>query len=206
VKRFDLLKRVELTDIESIHMDSDEDSVTATFRLPVGVDGETAEYVEVIQFGRNTPDRLRHAAKELAEALLDYVRTRQVNVGESPCVTCTGACCGRVYSEVHVTVKDLERMGPELTERGVARYKDGETSWTGYTGVLRRKVWVGEGVASVEGEDPQMACMFLDPGTSTCTIYDRRPDVCRNYTGYGCGEYEEASGHLVTLRRKVLGV
>jgi Fe-S-cluster containining protein len=37
----------------------------------------------------------------------------------------------------------------------------------------------------------QSACRFLDPDSRRCTIYEHRPQACRDYPGTGrCGYYD----------------
>jgi hypothetical protein len=87
------------------------------------------------------------------------------------CSRCPAYCCS-IYGRVEVTNKDLKRLAAHLglsqkeTERRHTKKNDDER-------VLRRKK------DDLLGE----VCKFLDPKSRGCTIYEGRPQVCRDYPG-----------------------
>jgi Fe-S-cluster containining protein len=87
------------------------------------------------------------------------------------CSRCPAYCCS-IYGRVEVTKRDLKRLAAHFglsqraTELRHTKRIDGER-------VLRRRK------DELLGE----ACKFLDPKTRGCTIYEGRPQVCRDYPG-----------------------
>ncbi len=85
------------------------------------------------------------------------------------CSKCPAYCCS-VYGRVKVTNRDLKRLAKhfKVTEstarRRFTKIYDGER-------ILRQKK------DSIFSE----SCMFLNPLTRQCTIYDARPEVCREF-------------------------
>ncbi|MEP7076950.1 MAG: YkgJ family cysteine cluster protein [Acidobacteriota bacterium] len=85
------------------------------------------------------------------------------------CSKCPGYCCS-VYEIVEVDDKDIERLGrhfgipsAEAAKKFTRLRKEGR--------VLKRKA------------DPLLgsSCRFLDLKTRRCSIYEARPDVCRDF-------------------------
>lgn len=95
------------------------------------------------------------------------------------CTKCVAYCCS-IYERVEVKPKDLTRLAKYFgvtTEVAKKRY----TKTWGKERILRRK------------KDTILAqtCMFLDTKTRGCTIYEGRPEVCRDYPGEKrCGYYD----------------
>lgn len=89
------------------------------------------------------------------------------------CLKCVGYCCA-IYERVAVTDKDLLRLAryfgvsPETAKRRYTRMHSGER-------VLRRT------------PDPLFgeSCMFQDPEKRLCSIYEGRPQVCREWPSHG---------------------
>ena len=85
------------------------------------------------------------------------------------CSKCPAYCCS-VYGRVRVTNRDLKRLAKhfQVTEsaarRRFTKIYDGER-------ILRQKK------DSIFSE----SCMFLNPATRQCTIYEARPEVCREF-------------------------
>lgn len=85
------------------------------------------------------------------------------------CIECPAYCCS-IYERVQVTPRDIRRLARHFgvtEEVATARY----TKFFEKERVLRRKA------------DPIFgkACHFLNPETRGCTIYDARPEVCREF-------------------------
>lgn len=96
------------------------------------------------------------------------------------CARCPGFCC--TYPRIPVTDRDVARLatrfgiGPEAARRRFTK-KGGEPGER----VLRHRHDVLF----------QSACRFLDEQTRRCTVYEHRPQACRDYPGTGrCGYYD----------------
>jgi hypothetical protein len=90
------------------------------------------------------------------------------------------AFCCSIYERVEVTPRDVRRLAKhfQLTEEG-AKKRFTVKKWGGL--ILRRK------------KDALLGktCRFLDPATRYCTIYEARPQACREYPGKTrCSYYE----------------
>ncbi|KYF58835.1 YkgJ family cysteine cluster protein [Sorangium sp. So ce315] len=95
------------------------------------------------------------------------------------CSKCPAYCCS-IYERVEVTPRDLRRLARHFgltleaaEQRFTKRYNDER--------ILRRQ------------SDPVLGrvCRFLDLTTRGCTIYEARPEVCRDYPGRPrCGYYD----------------
>jgi hypothetical protein len=90
------------------------------------------------------------------------------------------AFCCSIYERVEVTPRDVRRLAKhfQLTkEQAEKRFTT--VRWGGR--VLRRK----------KDELLGRTCKFLDPATRYCTIYEARPQACREYPGRTrCSYYE----------------
>ncbi|HRO61980.1 MAG TPA: YkgJ family cysteine cluster protein [Burkholderiaceae bacterium] len=98
------------------------------------------------------------------------------------CLKCPGYCCS--YPRIEVQDSDLRRLaahfGLELAvaeRRFTRRYRDDDNDER----ILRhRKDHVYGSI-----------CRFFDTKARRCTVYEARPDVCRQYpNGAKCGYYE----------------
>ncbi|MEP7217616.1 MAG: YkgJ family cysteine cluster protein [Bacteroidota bacterium] len=92
------------------------------------------------------------------------------------CLKCVGYCCA-IYERVQVSDDDLIRLGnyfgisPESAKRRYTKkHASGER-------VLRRTA------------DPifGQSCIFQDPVKRLCSIYEGRPEVCREWPTHGGG-------------------
>lgn len=181
VRGFDL-RNVSLTDFDTIELDSGEHTVTVSIQVPIGDNESFAEYSETLDFDdETTPGYLAAAAKQFGDAVLRAVKERVFTGGRNPCETCTGACCGRHFSQVRVTQADVDR----LTARGidVSEHVDfyDSQSFTGYVGQLQLVPW--------SHDEEQTCCPWLsDRG---CEVYEDRPLVCREFSPWTCDIYEE---------------
>lgn len=185
------------TDLSRIELDAGNDTLTAEFDIKVGDKGEVVSFMEVIEFGKDSPSlAVKEAAAQLAKAILFEVRTRAAVAGEPRCVSCIGACCTDKEGPVRFTPADLERMvgglGPDVVD-SLTLYEDG-TSWTGYTGEIKRGPLDPE---KFEGQES--GCVNLTE--QGCRIYEFRPTVCREYSSFTCGEmYTEDPAKLVAIK------
>jgi len=94
---------------------------------------------------------------------------------ELNCIKCKGNCCAM---PVEVRIQDLIRLG-------VATQDEADNSIKKAAKKLKK-----EGVISSyrEGTEffmltqkPNSDCYFLDSKTRLCTVYDKRPDTCRDF-------------------------
>lgn len=85
------------------------------------------------------------------------------------CSKCPAYCCS-VYERVQVTRRDINRLANYFGVDFDTAQRRFTTTWQGEK-ILRRKA------------DPIFgkACKFLNPETRQCTIYDGRPQVCREF-------------------------
>lgn len=95
------------------------------------------------------------------------------------CTKCPAHCCS-VYERVSVTKRDINRLAKYFGvsfETAKRRYT---TNWEKER-VLRR----------VKDVIYPETCMFLDQEKRMCTIYEGRPNVCREYPGrVRCNYYD----------------
>lgn len=168
-------QNLRLVDIENITLDAGEHLVTVTFLVPVGEGEAMAEFE--LAFDVEEHQTLSTAATALARALLDLVKLPQPD--ESPCATCTGACCGRNFGSVRVTREDIPRLP---SDEHVKRYPT--EVFSGYVGELIQVPY--DGPDAKEGE---LCCPYLT--RAGCSIYERRPTVCRDYSAWTCDIHSE---------------
>ena len=89
------------------------------------------------------------------------------------CLDCVGYCCA-IYERVPVSPEDVDRLAlhfnlaPEGARRRFTKMHAGER-------VLRRT------------PDPLFgrSCIFQDPKKRLCSIYEARPQVCRDWPTHG---------------------
>lgn len=98
-----------------------------------------------------------------------------VRFKESLCRSCMGNCC---TMPVEVKFQDLVRLG-------VASADDEFTSRRKLTNRLKREGII-QSYREVTGnfmltQRPSGDCLYLDPHTRLCRVYDKRPDVCRKF-------------------------
>jgi Fe-S-cluster containining protein len=92
------------------------------------------------------------------------------------CLNCVGYCCA-IYERVQVSEDDIIRLGNHfgiLPEAARRRYTKKHASGER---VLRRTP------DPIFGE----SCIFQDPVKRLCSIYEGRPEVCREWPTHGGG-------------------
>lgn len=96
------------------------------------------------------------------------------------CLKCPAYCC--TYTHIPTTKEDIIRLAkhhgitPEQAKKKFTKKGDKENPR-----VLRHR----------DDEHFVTACIFLDPDTRNCTIYEGRPKICREFpTQTRCGYYE----------------
>ena len=102
-----------------------------------------------------------------------------VQPGYYNCSKCPAYCCS-VYERVQVSRRDINRLANYFGVDFDTAQRRFTTTWQGEK-ILRRKA------------DPIFgkACKFLNPETRQCTIYDGRPQVCREFPSRArCAYYD----------------
>ena len=96
------------------------------------------------------------------------------------CIDCPAYCCS--YTHIEATKADVKRLAKhfdlpvEKAQRKFTKKGDSETPR-----VLRH----------TDDEHYVTSCMFLDKETRNCTIYESRPQICRDFPGTKrCGYYD----------------
>ena len=85
------------------------------------------------------------------------------------CNKCPAYCCS-IYERVQVTKRDINRLAKHFGVTAEAAARRFTTTWENER-VLRR----------VDDKIFEKTCMFLDQEKRGCTVYDARPQVCREY-------------------------
>lgn len=95
------------------------------------------------------------------------------------CTKCLAFCCS-IYERVEVTPRDVRRLAKHFKLTGAQAEKQFTVKkWGGRILRRRKDALLGQ------------ACRFLDPQTRFCTIYEARPQACREYPGRTrCSYYE----------------
>jgi len=96
------------------------------------------------------------------------------------CSKCPAYCCS--YARIIVTDEDIKRLAKYhgITKKEARKRftKKGEEPGER---ILRHQI----------DEHFTTICRFLDPETRNCTIYEARPEICREFPGAGrCGYYD----------------
>lgn len=104
------------------------------------------------------------------------------------CAKCPGYCCS--YPRIEVTKKDIVRLAehfkisPALAKLKFTRYyefKSEDPKDDVQEQILRHK----------KDHIYKSTCLFLDQEKRRCSIYEARPDVCRQFPdGKKCGYFE----------------
>ena len=174
-----LMDGLETKDVSGINIDCVDDCIVVKLTVE-GV--EFSEYIPQAKM----PDHVLKPVAEFVAHIVKSVRDRHLGgykSGPPLCVTCRGACCYR-YDEVHVTEKDLDRLA--LAEGvDVDASVEMKPTFSGYVGVLRKAALPKK----ITGEKGTLGCVFLTE--EGCSVYDHRPDTCREYSAWGCDTYEE---------------
>lgn len=95
------------------------------------------------------------------------------------CARCPAYCCS--YDRIEVTDDDLERIASHFKVSTEVAEKKYTKWWDEDERVLRHR----------KDDIYGTICRFLDDETRRCTIYEARPEVCREYPdAKRCGYYE----------------
>lgn len=177
------LGKLRVSDLGVVEIDFQDDSVTAKAHVSVGPNGELAEFEEVFN-EKDMPPRVRHAVALLGVAIADALKTSKRRTGPVPCTTCRGACC-YAYDAVDLTDEDIHRIGT-ATKKPASSFAEmrKQPTISGFTATLKKTP------RTISGELETGACIFLR--SSGCSIYEHRPQICREYDAWTCGDTYEA--------------
>ncbi|MBL7989050.1 MAG: YkgJ family cysteine cluster protein [Chlorobi bacterium] len=92
------------------------------------------------------------------------------------CLECIGYCCA-IYERVKVTQKDIRRLAKHFQISAAEARERFTKVWSPREQVLRRTP------DPIFGE----SCIFQDPAKRLCSIYEARPETCRQWPSHGGG-------------------
>lgn len=94
------------------------------------------------------------------------------------CSRCPAYCCS--YDRIEVSKKDIKRLARHFGIEYEKAKKKFTKKWDDEERILRHR----------DDHIFDSVCRFLDQDSRRCTIYEARPDVCREYPdGLTCGYY-----------------
>jgi len=101
------------------------------------------------------------------------------------CLKCPGYCCS--YPNIHLQDSDIERLSKHLgMDEATFRKKHTQKGFKEEGAKKRPTV-----LAHQEDEHFGSICWFFDTEKRCCTVYEGRPEICREYPGRKrCGYYE----------------
>jgi Fe-S-cluster containining protein len=174
------LTQITQREVDAVEIDTDEMVVRVRLARTFGT--QEIAYVEDLPIGDDVTHPLlrglRHDVTKLYERIAAAVSHRAVeHNGEMPCATCTGACC-RTWL-VYVTPKDQTVVPPNLVHFFDKKDPNGNV------GHMRQVPWKNPLDGSID-----QACAALGKD-GLCTIYDKRPTICREFSPFNCDEKEE---------------
>jgi Fe-S-cluster containining protein len=181
----------------------EKDKLIVTYSKPES--GGTLSYTEEFVWGPDYPPLwLKEAASTFVDAITEAVQQRVALTQEVPCGRCTGACCRNWEGGIRVAHEDVERMQEAgIDPRECVELWDGAEWFTqGMHFVDEPVYYIADSAASIDGSIGMMkmvpwkgltkeetACINLRE--DGCSIYEHRPEVCRQFSGFGCTMVEE---------------
>ena len=178
------LKILNGFNITSVQID-DEGDLEVEFELPSSQD--TMNYVTTITGSRSFDlyeDReLGQLCRQLFQVIQKRMESPDREREEIHCDLCASAGCCREFN-ILLTTSDIDRMRGEVTRTEfIKRYTVKAVDWTGdYRYQLK-----------CDEDDDGEKCVFLLPdalGRMRCSVYDKRPDLCREYDMTLCSIFE----------------
>lgn len=196
--RGSLLGDVSLTEISKIVLDNWADELTVELQLHVGESGERATYEETLTFDRKTPSYLTEAALNFAKACQRMMQERLTHQGDVPCDTCVGSCCHIETGAVRMTKVDVDRLSKAYGYPWVvdhANFYD-TASFTGYVAEMKMVDLDHPGADLPKGTH---GC--INSTRVGCSIYEFRPQVCRDYSPWDNCRGQEGSLYKEDLEK-----
>jgi Fe-S-cluster containining protein len=166
--------KVLITDIESVKLSAEDNTLTVTMRVPVGHNEALGKYEEVLDFDDDLPGYVEDAARQLFAASLRAVRERALTDRDNPCETCGGSCCGIRVPSIMLTQEDVDILtaAGHYSEETVEMFD--VAAFSGHVGEFKLAL-SDLGVTS---------CPYLRPWG--CAIYEHRPRACREFSPWTC--------------------
>lgn len=101
------------------------------------------------------------------------------------CLKCPGYCCS--YPNIHLQPADVARLAKHFKMDEDAFRKKHTKKGTKEAGADKRP----RVLRHQEDEHFGSICAFFDTDKRRCTVYEARPEICRDYPGRKrCGYYE----------------
>lgn len=175
------IQKVRLCDLGTVEIDFQDDTVTVQAHVPVGPDGKLALYEEELT-DEAMPPEIRSRARALGEAIASHLAKASTPNKPVPCTTCRGACCYS-YDVVHLSQQDVDKFRSSGVDDLGWSFLEKPTI-SGFVASLNKKPRV------ISGAKEDGACYFLR--SDGCSIYEHRPQICREYSAWTCGDtYQE---------------
>lgn len=118
---------------------------------------------------KNTPSEIQELLKNL---------NRWTPYKKGMCDSCEGLCC---YMPVEAELSDLIRMGVLADFHNESSLKEQNKDALKHPGIMR---YTPSSLKYTLSQKPDGSCYFLDKN-KRCTIYDERPNTCRNHPKIG---------------------
>jgi Fe-S-cluster containining protein len=194
-------KKVAKTDLSTVELDTHSSTLSVKFDMTVTEAGAVAEFEDEIDMDE-APHYLRVAASKFTDAIMQALRESAENPGDIKCNTCTGACCF-AFSSIRVTADDLLRLEAGGINLDAAvdlfpEHAEGMTDWTGYVGQMKEKPVTAQ-ISRAASELEKTGCVFLTE--KGCSVYEHRPQVCRDFSAWTCDETYEEDSRKVSARK-----
>lgn len=199
-QHFDL-RKTRLDDIHEVSLDLGTGTMSVQVALAVGGDHQDsfATYQEVIDLDdEELEPYLTHALKAFLRAGQRYIVER-AGARVIPCETCIGACCGMAFDTIALYPEDisvLQSIDPDWQSKVTLYDSEKYDGSTGRITLLEPEddepddededapdvddVWLGA---------HRTRCPYLAP--NGCSIYEKRPRVCREFSAMDCDVHEE---------------
>jgi Fe-S-cluster containining protein len=176
----------------------EDDTWKVTYCIPH--DYGSHSYSEEFSWGPDYPPLfLKKAASEFLEAITLAVNERVGYQQKIQCGTCTGNCC-KTFDTIRITRDDLKQFIEDDIDPVMATFLWDGREWPKKADKATLIQFIEQSPQSVDGTVGSMrqvpwqddkkvkSCIFLEE--QGCRIYEKRPQVCRNYTAIGCDIYE----------------
>ena len=130
-------------------------------------------------------DELEDACRRLFRVVRDRMQRADPERAKVHCDRCEGSPCCRKYN-VLTTPDDLERLSLGLGLNVNDLERDYTTDAVDWCGDYRRQLRCDD------DEEGKEKCVFLEPndeGLFRCTVYDHRPQICREFDMKTCDDF-----------------
>jgi len=182
----DFVKSFNRSRIQSLSVEEDEIGrcLSVVIQTPVSGFVNPGYIEEDFYIDETKNSKLKEAFDNFLDVLQESVRNGD-NLKDVPCDTCSSPCCSHFIDHIDVTKEDVDR----IVGAGHPKESFLETSGPGY-GILNH----------IKMASGKKNCVFFDTKLKRCGIHEIKPQVCREYSGFYCDLYENASKRLIQLR------